>query len=191
MNNAPKAKSASRRTVSVLPYQTSWAADFAKEQTSLIAALGELVQAVQHIGSTAVVGLAAKPIIDMLMIVTDLGELDTCTAKLAALGYVAKGENGIIGRRYFQKGGQMRTHHLHAFVQGAPQIAAHLRFRDHLRTNPDVVAQYAQLKLALAAQFTHDTVRYQAGKDAFITQLLSKIEGIQDQSISNAPSEIL
>ena len=144
MNKA--AKSPSSRTVTVLPYQTNWPADFATEQTALLSALGEIALSVQHIGSTAVVGLAAKPIIDMLMIVTDLAELDACTLKMVELGYVAKGENGIIGRRYFQKGGQMRTHHLHAFVQGAPQIAAHLRFRDNLRSNPQLVAAIFSVK---------------------------------------------
>ena len=180
MNKA--AKSPSSRTVTVLPYQTNWPADFATEQTALIAALGEIAFSVQHIGSTAVVGLAAKPIIDMLMIVTDLAELDARTLKMAALGYVAKGENGIIGRRYFQKGGQMRTHHLHAFVQGAPQIAAHLRFRDNLRSNPQLVAQYSALKLGLAKQFNNDTVRYQAGKDTFVTQVLAPTAELPDRA---------
>ncbi len=187
MNNAENTQPKSQRTVSVVPYQTSWAADFAKERTALIATLGEVVQAAQHIGSTAVVGLAAKPIIDILLTVTDLQALDAQSATLATLGYVAKGENGIIGRRYFQKGGQVRTHHLHAFVQGAPQITAHLSFRDYLRENPDVVAQYAQLKLALIRQFAHDTVRYQAGKDEFITQLFQKISDEQERSNSSSP----
>ena len=178
MNKA--AKSLSSRTVTVLPYQTNWPADFATEQTALIAALGEIAFSVQHIGSTAVVGLAAKPIIDMLMIVTDLAELDARTLKMVELGYVAKGENGIIGRRYFQKGGQMRTHHLHAFVQGAPQIAAHLRFRDKLRSNPQLVAAYSALKLGLAKQFNNDTVRYQAGKDTFVTQVLAQTAELPD-----------
>lgn len=182
MKNTPKTQPQSSRSVTVLPYQTGWATDFATEQTALMAALGDIVITLQHIGSTAVVGLAAKPIIDMLMIVTDLAELDACTIKMAALGYVAKGENGIGGRRYFQKGGLMRTHHLHAFVQGAPQIAAHIKFRDNLRANPQLVAQYTQLKLLLAEQFQHDTVRYQAGKDTFITQVLAQAPELPDSA---------
>jgi GrpB-like predicted nucleotidyltransferase (UPF0157 family) len=136
--------------------------------------------ALHHIGSTAVPGLAAKPIVDLLLEVTDLAALDQQTAALAALGYVNKGENGIAGRRYFYKNSaeqpQQRSHHLHAFVRGAPQIRQHLTLRDYLRGHPVAVAAYAALKLALAQQFPNDTQRYQAGKDHFIAQLLQQAD---------------
>jgi len=168
------------RTISVLPYQASWPEGFHAEQTVLSAALGNTALALHHIGSTAVPGLAAKPILDLLLEVTDLAALDDQTAALAALGYIAKGENGIAGRRYFYKNSpkhsQQRSHHLHAFVRGAPQIRQHLALRDYLRQNPVAVAAYAALKLALAQQFPNDTQRYQAGKDHFIAQLLQQTE---------------
>ncbi len=169
-----------QRTVTVLPYQDHWPLAFANEQAALLKVLGSTAMALHHIGSTAVPDLAAKPILDLLLEVTDLAQLDACTDDLACLGYVAKGENGIAGRRYFYKNSaehpQQRSHHLHAFVHGAPQIRQHLALRDYLRLNPAAVAEYAALKLALAQQFPNDTQRYQAGKDQFIAQLLQQAE---------------
>lgn len=167
-------RSSPKRTVAVVPWQSSWSDAFAMEQAVLFAALGDTALALHHIGSTAVPGLAAKPILDLLLEVPNLASLDAKTADLAALGYVAKGENGIPNRRYFQKGGLHRTHHLHAFVHAAPEVIQHLLFRDYLRATPTAVAAYAALKLQLAQQFPQDSSRYQAGKQAFIAQLLQQ-----------------
>lgn len=163
-----------QRTVVVVPSQADWPVAFAKARTEILQALGEIVYELHHIGSTAVPGLAAKPILDLLLEVTDLNELDAKTQMLLTLGYHAKGENGIPGRRYFYKGDPSRTHHLHAFVVNAPLARQHLLFRDFLRTNPAAASQYATLKLELASQFPEDNARYQAGKDAFIVQLLQQ-----------------
>lgn len=163
------------RTVSIVPYQPDWPEAFSAEQQVLLARLGKLVIELHHIGSTAVPGLAAKPIVDLLLVVTDLSELDTHTAILAALGYVAKGENGITGRRYFCKGSPQRSHHLHAYMVGAEQIRQHLAFRDYLCAHPEKALAYAELKRNLAGQFPQDPARYQAGKDMFIQQLLTQV----------------
>ena len=171
-------KSEPKRSVMVIPYQTHWPAVFATEQASILAALGTTALALHHIGSTAVPGLAAKPIIDLLLEVTDLSEFDTKAAALASLGYIAKGENGISGRRYFYRntapGSNQRSHHLHVFVRGAPQVGQHLTLRDYLRQNPGAAAEYSALKQRLARQFPSDTHSYQAGKDHFVTQLLQQ-----------------
>ena len=176
----------SQRTVTVLPYQDHWPQAFASEQGALLKALGSTAIALHHIGSTAVPGLAAKPILDLLLEVTDLVQLDACTDELACLGYVAKGENGIAGRRYYYKNSpeasHQRSHHLHAFVSGAPQIRQHLALRDYLRKHPVAVAKYAELKQALARQFPNDSQSYQAGKDHFIAQLLQQALKEQDHS---------
>jgi len=125
---------------------------------------------IHHIGSTAIPGLAAKPIIDILMEVTDLGELDQRTHGMESLGYRAKGENGIIGRRYFQKGGDRRTHHLHAFQCGDENLVRHIAFRDYLLNHRDVVVEYEQLKKALVTVCGHDMSRYQDGKSDFVRE---------------------
>jgi GrpB-like predicted nucleotidyltransferase (UPF0157 family) len=162
------------RTVQIVPYQPDWPAAFRAEQQALMAALDGPVIGLHHIGSTAVPGLAAKPILDLLLVVTDLALLDAQSASLTALGYVAKGENGIPGRRYFCKGGAQRSHHLHAFTPQAPQILQHLAFRDCLRNHPETATAYAALKTQLARQYPQDPARYQAGKAEFIQQLLQQ-----------------
>lgn len=166
------------RSVTVMPYQNHWPQAFAAEYAALLSALGDAAVALHHIGSTAVPGLAAKPIIDMLLEVTDLAQLDARTDALAQLGYIAKGENGIAGRRYFYKNSPssapQRSHHLHAFVCGAPEVRQHLLFRDFLRANPTTAAEYATLKSALAQQFADNPAGYQDGKNAFIAKTLQQ-----------------
>lgn len=154
--------------VEVVPYDPAWPAHFERERHALFEALPAVIGAVHHIGSTSVEGLAAKPIIDMLMEVRSLRELDATAESLAALGYEALGEYGIAGRRYFRKGGMRRTHQIHAFATGDENILRHLAFRDYLISNPDVRVRYAELKIGLAASCNNDIDTYCAGKDAFV-----------------------
>jgi GrpB-like predicted nucleotidyltransferase (UPF0157 family) len=128
---------------------------------------------IHHIGSTAVPGLAAKPIIDILMEVTALEELDALNQRMESIGYTPKGEFGIPGRRYFQKGGDDRTHHLHAFARGDFNLARHLAFRDYLRGHPEVAREYGELKRAVAKTCENDIGRYCDGKDAFVKDIES------------------
>jgi GrpB-like predicted nucleotidyltransferase (UPF0157 family) len=159
-----------RRTVEVLDHDPQWRVLFEQEQNLLTAALGDTAVAAHHIGSTSVPGLAAKPIIDILLEVTDLEALDRAAPALDALGYEAKGQNGIAGRRYFQKGGLARTHHLHAFRTGDRNLLRHLAFRDYLVAHPSVALAYADLKRRLASEHRYETVKYQDGKEEFILQ---------------------
>jgi len=128
--------------------------------------------ACHHIGSTAIPGAWAKPIIDILLVVSDLASLDGRDEDMIALGYLPKGENGITGRRYYRKGtDDVHTHHVHAFPVGHPDIARHLTFRDYMCAHPDDARAYSDLKRSLAAQFSEDVDRYVAGKDAFIREM--------------------
>ncbi|QSX31591.1 GrpB family protein [Shewanella cyperi] len=158
------------REISVVAYDAAWSGLFEQEKVALQQALGTNALEIHHMGSTSVEGLAAKPILDILIAVHSLAEVDGCEHAMTALGYEAKGENGIPGRRYFRKGGARRTHHIHVFRAGDAQVLRHLAFRDYLRAHPDVVQAYAGLKMALAAEHWHDAKSYQAGKDAFIGQ---------------------
>lgn len=92
--------------------------------------------AIEHIGSTAIPNLRAKPIIDMIGIVSDLDACDPVAKTIGTLGYAVRGENGIPGRRYFTRGG-LDAVHFHLYAKSDPRIDTHLRFRDHLRANPD------------------------------------------------------
>jgi GrpB-like predicted nucleotidyltransferase (UPF0157 family) len=157
-----------KRIVEIVDYDPGWPAAFALEKAQLLSALSPMAIQVFHIGSTAVPGLAAKPIIDLMIEVPDLAELDARTPELLALGYVAKGENGIAGRRYFHKGGVQRSHHLHAYRSGDANLIRQLAFRDYLRHHAELAAAYARLKRGLAATFRNDTMAYQRGKEDFL-----------------------
>src|SRR5690606_290693 len=144
------------RAVTVLPYDKEWVSIFEKETAKLKSILGDQVVAVHHFGSTSVPGLAAKPIIDILLVVKDISVMDGYNEALQAIGYMGKGENGIAGRRYFQKGGDNRTHHLHTYQVGSPEIHRHLVFRDYLRSHPSAAREYGELKGQLGQQYPWD-----------------------------------
>lgn len=164
-----------QRTVTLVPYDPTWPRQFAQEREALLGLLGSSVTAIHHIGSTSVPRLTAKPIIDLLAEADSLAALEPYRQALAQLGYIWKGEHGIAGRRYFQKGGNARTHHLHVYACGDPEIARHLRFRDLLRTNPEAARRYQDAKLlALTASQGHPEA-YQSHKSAVILALLGSI----------------
>lgn len=156
--------------VRIVPYDADWPRLFADEARALAEALGDAVVALHHIGSTSVPGLAAKPILDLLPVVRRIEALDDpeVVGRMQALGYEAKGEFGLPGRRYFRKGRETRTHHVHAYEEGHPGIARHLAFRDYLRAHPEVAREYAELKLELARRFPADQEAYMDGKEAWI-----------------------
>ncbi len=128
------------------------------------------VRDVHHIGSTAIAGIFAKPVIDILLIAVNLQCLDDAAPAMAGLGYVAIGEFGIPGRRYFRRDSAagLRTHQVHGFQVGSPDIDRHLAFRDYMRAHPAAAAPYSELKRQLAARYPHDLQAYMDGKDAFI-----------------------
>ncbi len=150
----------------VVPHDPAWASAFAIEAAALHTELGARLVVLHHIGSTAVPGLCAKPIIDMLGVVTGLEGLGS--DRLAALDYEGLGAYGIEGRRYFRKStpAGTRTHHLHIYEPGSPQIDRHLIFRDYLRANPGRAAAYGDHKLELA-----NRPDYQQAKAGFVFRL--------------------
>ncbi|MFC6180058.1 GrpB family protein [Lactiplantibacillus daowaiensis] len=158
--------------IEVVPYQATWPAVYQDEARQIKAILGPALVAMHHIGSTAVPGLAAKSIIDILPVVHDITVVDQLTAQFAALGYEGLGEYGIVGRRYFRKGGDDRTHQLHIFdVSQLAAIARHLAVRDYLRLHPDVAQIYGQLKRTAARHHPCDITGYGDEKASFVTAL--------------------
>jgi GrpB-like predicted nucleotidyltransferase (UPF0157 family) len=155
--------------VRVVEYNPNWPDMFAEEAANLARVLGKHVVAIHHIGSTSVVGLKAKPIIDILPIVTDITIVDKLKPKIEALGYEGLGENGLPGRRYFRKGGDSRTHQVHIYgVENKTEIERHLAFRDYLRAHPKIAHEYGELKSRLALLYAEDIESYMNGKDAFV-----------------------
>jgi GrpB-like predicted nucleotidyltransferase (UPF0157 family) len=159
------------RKVIVAPYDERWVFLFDEEAATLRAILGGQLVEAHHFGSTAVPGMVAKPIIDILLVVRDISLIDTSNSDLEAFGYEAKGENGIPGRRFFQKGGDHRTHHLHIYQAGSPEIERHLAFRDYLRTHAAVREEYSELKKRLSQQFPLDIESYINGKEELASRI--------------------
>ena len=158
--------------VRVVPPDPAWAEGYRRERALLMPVFGPLLVELHHIGSTAVPGLAAKPVIDIMPVVRAVTEADECRADFEALGYEYLGEFGIPGRRYLRKGGDERTHQMHIFASDdVHAIARHLAVRDYLRAHPARAAAYGALKLELAARFPYDIDGYCDGKDAFVGAL--------------------
>ena len=161
--------------VVIAAYDPSWPKVFAGEAQAIRQALGDVLVGIEHVGSTAIPGLAAKPIIDILAAVTALAEAEAIPA-LEALGYDCRGENGIPGRFFFRKGliEFKRTHHLHLVEAGHEQWASMLAFRDYLRSHPGDAQRYEALKRALAVKFRDNRRAYTNGKAEFVQAILAK-----------------
>jgi GrpB-like predicted nucleotidyltransferase (UPF0157 family) len=159
--------------VEVVPHDPSWRSLFQTEATRVSVGLGENVIAVYHIGSTSIPGIYAKPVIDMLVEVKDILAVDGKTVAMESLGYEVMGAFGIQGRRYFRKDNEagIRTHQIHAFETGSPQLARHLAFRDYMISHPGEARAYSELKRKLAAEFPSSPDDYMDGKDAFIKEI--------------------
>lgn len=161
----------SSRIIEVVDFRESWVDDFSQEKMLIQSALNESnVAAIHHIGSTSVKGLCAKPIIDILIEVKCLEKLDDESHLMESLGYLAKGEFGISGRRYFQKGGVQRSYQVHAFLVGSQEAKRHLAFKDYLIAFPNIASEYASLKQDGAAICDNDIEIYCSYKDSFIKE---------------------
>lgn len=161
------------RKVEVVPHNPKWRDAFEVESKYITDVLGGSCVAIHHIGSTAIPGIYAKPIIDMLVEVQDITKVDEQNSGMKSLGYEVMGEYGIPGRRYFRKDSKegVRTHHIHIFEVGSPQIARHLAFRDYMIAHPEAAQKYSELKRDLAGKYPYSIDEYMDGKDSFIKQI--------------------
>lgn len=159
--------------VEVVPHDPRWRDAFEAEAKRVAAALGENVVAVQHIGSTAIPNIYAKPVIDLLVEVGDIAGVDGRSSAMESLGYEVMGEYGIPGRRYFRKDDRegIRMHHVHAFEAGSAEAERHLAFRDYMLAHPDDARRYSELKRKLAEEHPQSIDGYMDGKDGFIKEM--------------------
>ena len=163
------------RKIEVVDYRPEWDTMFKVESKKIKKILGKNCVGVYHIGSTLVKGLPAKPIIDIMPVVKDISLVDAHNGEFEALGYECRGEFGIPGRRFFAKGGDNRTHHIHIFEQSnQTDIQRHIAVRDYLNAHSDTAAEYAALKKKLAAEFPFDNDGYCDGKDEYMKSLEEK-----------------
>ena len=165
-----------RDPIRVVPYDAAWPDLFRREATRLEAALAPYATGpVEHMGSTSVPGLAAKPIIDMLVPIRSYDHGPDITVALRAVDWVAAPEPDDDDMRRlsfcFPDPGY-RTHHLHAIEASSPRWRPWLAFRDALRRDPEAVREYARLKEQLARDYANDRDSYRAGKGAFVAAVL-------------------
>jgi GrpB-like predicted nucleotidyltransferase (UPF0157 family) len=156
----------------VVAPNSEWRHQFEVEADQLSRQLANVVVATHHIGSTAIPGIFAKPIIDILLVVDDIHRLDSPCTEMENLGYEGLGEFGIVGRRYFRKNSSSgtRTHHIHAFQVGNFEIDRHLAFRDYMIVHSEAAQAYSELKQRLAKQYPDKPEAYMDGKDPFIKE---------------------
>lgn len=157
-----------RRPVILAGYDPEWPA-MAGRHAARLRALAPVFVDVHHIGSTAVPNMVAKPVLDLIGVVTSLDDLDVVRGPLEALGYAWRGENGVAGRRYAVLAGQdgRRIVQLHCFAPRSPHIARHLAFRDYLRAHPAEAAAYAAEKQRARTLFPNDSAAYTEEKTAW------------------------
>jgi GrpB-like predicted nucleotidyltransferase (UPF0157 family) len=168
--------------VIVVPYDSDWPRQFERERAALAAVFAGCDAAIEHIGSTAVPGLGAKPVIDVLVGLSRLADAEHRIAALEAAGYeyVRKYETRWPQRRYFRKPRLApRAFHLHCVVKGSDDWVRHLAFRDYLRAHPESAAAYDELKRALAARLGKD--EYTEAKGPFIDAIISSALGDRGQ----------
>lgn len=165
------------RPVVLVEHDRAWAAMAASESRAIVQACreawGSLVLRVEHIGSTSVPGLMAKPVIDLMPLVRSFEEGFACVEPIRKLGYWYGGEFGIAGRHLFIKG-DPRTHHVHMLVDGSREAVRHLAVRDSLRKDPELARRYAELKLELQKRFSHDRQGFSDAKAEFMREIFGR-----------------
>lgn len=165
------------KKVIVLPYDPQWKQNFETVRQELSQALGHLALGIEHVGSTSVEGLAAKPIIDIDVVIRDDTPLDAVIAALAGIGYEHEGDLGIPRREAFRYDGKphLQKHHMYVCPESSPELRRHLAFRDYLRTHPEAAAEYGRIKLEAAALYPEDINGYIKHKSSVIEKLYSRI----------------
>lgn len=161
------------KRVMVLPYDARWKSDFAQIKQEIDAAIGDLIVGIEHVGSTSVEGLSAKPCIDIDVIIRDYSVFDAVVARLGAIGYTHEGNLGIAEREAFKYVDKphLQTHHLYVCPQDSRELHRHITFRDYLRRTPDAARRYGAVKEKAALLFPDDIEKYIAYKSPCIQEL--------------------
>ena len=164
------------KKVIVLPYDSAWKTAFEDIRAELDAALGNLAIAIEHVGSTSVVGMSAKPIIDIDVVISDYTVFDAVVQALAKIGYTHEGDLGIKDREAFKYTDKphLQKHHLYVCPQNSAELHRHVTFRDFLRGNPDAVKTYSAVKETAAERYPDDIDGYINYKSPCIEELYKR-----------------
>lgn len=165
----------------IVSYDPAWPALFAEERTRVEEAVGRWAEAVEHVGSTAVPGLDAKPVIDVMVGLRSMGDADRCVEPLVRLGYSYWAEGVEPHHRLFVRFADpertARTHNLHLIEAGDWYWNERLLFRNHLRNHPETALEYARLKRYLAGRYREDREAYTAAKSGFVSGVVRRARG--------------
>jgi len=160
-------------TVRLVEYDDRWPSLFRAEASRILAAASELQLTLEHVGSTAVPGLCAKPVLDILAGYTGAVPALAYVAPLERAGYEHRGDAGIVGHQFFRRG-QPRAYHIHLVELGGRLWREYLAFRDYLRSDPRAAAEYGDLKRQLAARHPRDREAYISGKSSFVVATIHR-----------------
>ncbi len=164
------------KRVVVVPYEEAWKTAFEKIKNEIEAEIGDLVLDIEHVGSTSVEGMSAKPCIDMDVIIKDYSVFDEIVGKLGAIGYIHEGDLGIRNREAFKYTNKphLMKHHLYVCPQDSEELHRHIIFRDFLRQNIEAVKEYSSVKEKAAELYPNDIDQYIAYKSPCIEELYKK-----------------
>ena len=157
-------------------YDPHWPERFNAVRSRLAPVIGKFAAAIEHVGSTAVPGLAAKPIIDIDILLKSAKDLPRVIAKLKTVGYEHQGTLGVPGRDVFKAPTHDIYHHLYVCSTDSPEFFRHIAFRDYLRKHPKDAEDYARLKRCLAGKFSIDRDAYTQAKTDFIQEILRRAD---------------
>lgn len=166
-----------KKHVVVEPYNEEWKSDFIAIRDELDAVLKDIVLKIEHVGSTSVEGLSAKPVIDIDVVIKDTTVLADVISALQTIGYFHEGDLGIPGREAFKYEGKehLRKHHLYVCSQDSEELKRHITFRDYLRSNPDAVEEYSKIKEEAANLYPWGIDKYIEHKSPVIEMIYKRI----------------
>jgi GrpB-like predicted nucleotidyltransferase (UPF0157 family) len=162
------------KPVYVVEYDPEWPRIFDQLTQPIWRNVRDVAIAVEHVGSTSVPGLAAKPVIDIDIVIATRSDLPLVVERLAAVGYQHRGNLGVEDRDAFRAPEHLPAHHLYVCVQNCVALRNHIAVRDYLRSHPSEAAAYSELKRRLAEEFRNDRERYMKGKTRFILSVLER-----------------
>ena len=150
------------KRVMVVPYDEAWESAFEEIKAEIEATIADLIIGIEHVGSTSVEGMSAKPCIDVDVIIKDYTVFDAVVNKLEAIGYIHEGDLGIKDREAFKYTDKphLMTHHLYVCPQNSEELHRHIIFRDFLRSNAEAARKYSSVKETAAELFPNDIDKY-------------------------------
>ncbi len=174
--------------VIVVEYDPNWEKTFQILRDGIAPFLNELIVSIEHVGSTSIPGVAAKPIIDIDVVVRSPEDVPRAIERLSILGYTHVGDLGIAGREAFESPKGSPSHHLYVCNFDSIELRRHIFFRDYLRSHPDEARRYSELKKSLAARYRNDREAYTEAKTDFVERTSELAQLTKDSGTRQTPS---